>query len=379
MRRVILLFSLLIVFSAFGQRRVIKKVVKLTDEELALKERLEEMEQSTQRIVVIDSVVVDFDELLWAIPLPQECGELVHTGGFLGQERSLALTAHINEMSDRCYYADGNNQNGFGIYRTDKDNGEWGPSQKVRGIDGIGSMAYPYMMADGRTMYFAGKGDESIGGWDIFVTRYNSDTGTFYKAENLGMPFNSTANDYLMVIDEFDNIGWFVSDRNQPEGKVCIYVFIPEAHRRSYDTEQYTEEQIKSFATLSSIKDTWAGKEVEKDKALQLLDQLRESTESRQDEDEKIMFVVNDDVTYTSLSDFKYEVNIQKYKDLIKLEQDKLELDETLSEERASYSDGDDTTKAELSLDIVAREQVSEELELEIKTLTKDIRNSENQ
>lgn len=379
MRRAILLFSTLIVVSAFGQRKVSNKTVKLTEKELALQERLDEMEQSIQRIVVIDSMVVGFDELLWSIILPQECGELVHTGGFLGQERSLSLTAHINEMNDRCYYSDGNDQNSFSIYRTDKDNGEWGPSQKVTGIDGIDNMAYPYMMADGRTMYFAGKGDESIGGWDIFVTRYNSDTGTFYKAENLGMPFNSQANDYLMVIDDFDNLGWFVSDRNQPEGKVCIYVFIPEAHRRSYDIELYTKDQIKSFAVLASIKDTWVGNEKEKDNALQLLDKLRKNAESKQDEDEKIMFVVNDKLIYNSLNDFKYEDNIQNYRSLIKLVQDKIELDKVLAEERSSYSDGDAMTKAELSLDIIAREQVSEELAIEIKALKKAIRNAENQ
>ena len=27
-------------------------------------------------------------------------------------------------------------------------------------------------------------------------------------------------------ITEFNDLGWFASDRYQPEGKVCIYVFI---------------------------------------------------------------------------------------------------------------------------------------------------------
>lgn len=91
------------------------------------------------------------------------------------------------------------------------------------------------MMADGMTLYFAAKGEESLGGYDIFVTRYNKSTGEFVRAENVGMPFNSPANDYLMAIDETCNIGWFVTDRNQTADNVCIYRFIPNETREVYD------------------------------------------------------------------------------------------------------------------------------------------------
>lgn len=93
--------------------------------------------------------------------------------------------------------------------------------------EGYKSVNYPFMMPDGTTFYFAATGEESIGGYDIFVTRFDSESGSFLKAENIGMPFNSTANDYMYAIDEFNDIGWFATDRSQPEGKVCIYIFIP--------------------------------------------------------------------------------------------------------------------------------------------------------
>ena len=62
----------------------------------------------------------------------------------------------------------------------------------------------------------------------------------------MGFPFNSYANDYMLVIDETCNVGWFASDRYQPEGKVCIYTFIPNESRNPYDyenTEGYIEMQ----------------------------------------------------------------------------------------------------------------------------------------
>ena len=47
----------------------------------------------------------------------------------------------------------------------------------------------------------------------------------FYIPDNYGLPYNSTANDYFLAIDERNNLGWLVSDRYQPEDKVCILYF----------------------------------------------------------------------------------------------------------------------------------------------------------
>ena len=40
-------------------------------------------------------------------------------------------------------------------------------------------------------------------------------------------PKERKASEDMLAIDEFNQLGWFVSDRNQPEDKVCIYIFIP--------------------------------------------------------------------------------------------------------------------------------------------------------
>ena len=80
------------------------------------------------------------------------------------------------------------------LYTSDKLGDEWSQPLLLEGInEGISEAAYPFMLTDGTTFYFAGKGDESIGGYDIFMTRYNSQTGRFLNPENIGMPFNSEA------------------------------------------------------------------------------------------------------------------------------------------------------------------------------------------
>ena len=59
----------------------------------------------------------------------------------------------------------------------------------------------------------------------------------------------------MMVIDEAKQLGWFVSDRYQPEGKVCVYLFIPNDNRERVDSEDI--ELKRARASIASIKDSW--------------------------------------------------------------------------------------------------------------------------
>lgn len=100
----------------------------------------------------------------------------------------------------------------------------WSDPEPLNTLNEQGNVNYPYLMADGVTLYYASDGEGSLGGYDIFVTRYDSESSSYLRPDNIGMPFNSPANDYMYVIDELNNLGWFASDRYQPEDKVCIYV-----------------------------------------------------------------------------------------------------------------------------------------------------------
>lgn len=111
------------------------------------------------------------------------------------------------------------------------------------------------MLSDGTTLYFASSGEESLGGYDIFVTRLNLNTGNYLVPENMGMPFNSIYNDYMLAIDELNNVGWFVSDRFQEEDKLIVYLFIPNTEKKIYRGGD--EARARSLARISAIKDSW--------------------------------------------------------------------------------------------------------------------------
>ena len=367
--------------SCDAQRRK-AKAPKLTEEEMRQQERLERMTEATQRIVVVDSIVVDKDAFLSAINMPSEGGTITKSADFLGGAEDYTDTyAHINQMGTRCYYARADVSGNTRLYRSDNYDGKWSAGTAVKGLEGFEGAAqpnYPYMMADGMTMYFAAKGEESIGGLDIFVTRYNPDDDEFFKPENIGMPFNSTANDYMYAVDEYDNIGWFVSDRSQPAGKVCVYIFIPEYSHATYNTDEYTEEQMKGLAAIASIADTW-GDGSAKDAALQRLAAIETRlTGENTTVGKEIEFVVNDNVVYTHYSDFQSDDNAERYAQLLEMEKQKTALDASIERNRDYYSKADEQLKEELGHDILEKEKESESLAKKIRQMTKEIRNSEN-
>ena len=89
-------------------------------------------------------------------------------------------------------------------------------------------------MPDGVTLYFANNGENSLGGYDIFMTRRSDGDGEgkeYFQPQNVGMPYNSPFNDFMMAIDEASGLGWWATDRNQIPGKVTVYVFIPSQMR----------------------------------------------------------------------------------------------------------------------------------------------------
>lgn len=112
-----------------------------------------------------------------------------------------------------------------------------------------GDAKYPFLLPDGVTLYFANNGENSLGGYDIFMTR-RSDDGTYYQPQNMGMPYNSAANDYMLAIDEASGLGWWATDRNADEGMLTIYVFAPSAMRVNVDP---SDEQLRSLALLDNI------------------------------------------------------------------------------------------------------------------------------
>ena len=208
------------------------------------------MIRGVEKVAVIDSFTVSKRDFLSAYKLSRESGEIKATG-------EGGCTEFTNEMGDKKILARPNADGATSLYGSVKMIDKWSDPEPLKGLEEGGTnLNYPFLDSDGITLYYAAQGEESLGGYDIFITRYDSDDNAYLRPDNLGFPFNSVANDYMYAIDDFNNLGWFASDRYQPEDKVCVYVFVPNESKQVYDYESTSPEMLQAAASLQCIQKT---------------------------------------------------------------------------------------------------------------------------
>lgn len=334
----------------------------------------ENMLESTQRVFIIDSMVVEKENFISEIPLPPESGTLTTYDQFFGTQGHNDSYVFVNEFGNKAYYSLNDKDERSQLFTMDRLGSKWSKAVKLEGIAGGTSPNYPFMMADGTTFYFAQKGEGSVGGYDIFVTRYDSDTGEFLRPNNIGLPFNSKGNDYFYMESELDSLGWFVTDRNQAEGMVCIYTFVPSKNRTNIDLSEMSETQVKRYANIHNIRDTWPSEE-QRNKALKRVEKMKaRSASARSHHGDGNAFVINDQRAYSSASEFRSSEARELYNKLLQMRQQAERNAQQLEAWRDNYTEGDSQKDA----DILSAEREMETLLLTIKDTEKQIRILEN-
>ena len=353
----------------------VKQKTTVVDNEL--EQRLESMRGFTQKVMFIDSVVVSKSKLLSSLNIPDEAGSIQAYNKFFNTTDQPNSIVYLNQLRNKCVFSkftDG----GWDLYSKEMIGEKWSNAVPLKGLDILGDdvdINWPFLLSDGTTLYFAAKGEESIGGFDIFMTRYDETTQSYLKPENIGMPFNSIDNDYFFIVDEYDGIGWFATDRNQPEGKVCIYSFIYNNVRENYVVDEYTPEQLRQLSEIHSISQTWTSNQAR----LGALEQLtavykRKFTQKKKNDFE---FVINDELTYTTLTDFRSSEAAEMYVDLNELLRKKNKLDSSIERARIAYPTARQPQREQYKQQLLAAEKQSEKYETDIKNLSKKIRRIE--
>ncbi len=374
-----IIFTLLILLAlgASAQRkRSVKTPPPPTPEELAGMARQENYErklQVTERVTFIDSMLLKKEEVMDMLYLGNENGSVASYAKFFNvkEKDTLDCTLFRSQLGDKIIYAQPDTAAVLHLYASEMIGQKWCEPVLLPGLEDTVSHNYPFMLADGTTLYYASKSEEGLGGYDIYMTRWDSDTQRFFKPENIGMPFNSAANDYLYLVDEFNQLGWFVTDRGQGGDTVCVYCFIPNETRRIYDTSTMGRDTLVALANINSIRDTWTNQERVKD-ALNRLDILR--TKSKKSAQSQFHFIVNNRITYTNLSQFRNEESRKLANKWLKLVDERNKASEQLEELRKQYSVSRPEKKAELAASILALEQKYEKLIADVRSMEKEIR-----
>lgn len=282
-----------------------EELVALYEERCEHVKRLQRMMKMTERVCVIDSFVVDKSRFLSVYRTGRDIGTLATAADYFNNVDAVGTVA-VTERGTDLYFSEvvaTDDGKMLKLFHSSNVNNSWGEAKQLSGIETAGNDCYPFMAVDGSTFYFASDGEGSIGGYDIFVTRYDSEDGVFLKPENVGMPFNSEANDYMLVVNEIANLGWFATDRRMEDGKVCVYVFVPNATKVTYNYESEDSSRIVALSQLSSIADTQTDEEVVRKARQKLLMLMYEQKDVVKNSG--FLFVIDDLTEYTDVKQFK--------------------------------------------------------------------------
>ena len=228
-----------------------------------------------EKITVVDTLTVDKGNFFQNYRLQpsagfilsaQEVAEQLRGTAFPSEFEGRPFTGFTNEFNDYIIWAQ---EDSTGYLRLAESyrllDGSWSTPEFTSEILNFGeepemneedgekivvdaNAVFPFMLDDGQTLYFASDNDFSLGGYDIFVATKDPSDGEFLIPGNIGLPFNSPYDDYMMAYDPQTGVGWWASDRNQLGDKLTIYIYALTEDRTDVEPD---DENLPTYASLS--------------------------------------------------------------------------------------------------------------------------------
>jgi outer membrane protein OmpA-like peptidoglycan-associated protein len=178
---------------------------------------------ATVQLMNNDSTIVSFkNEDLFMSDL-QADGTWANRRG-IGNINTSKWDSHVyfyNGGNSMIYATAANTSGHLDLYIAHKDaSGNWGRGTAIDELNTSENDDAPYVAEDG-TLYFASRGHESLGGYDIFQTTYDSATNKFSAPENLGAPINTVNDDTFFSV--YGKMAYLASARSNGYGNMDIY------------------------------------------------------------------------------------------------------------------------------------------------------------
>lgn len=279
-------------------------------------------------IEVLQKDTIPFEALKNHYGLSRDAGQLLKAGDFfrvgVDPNQIIFRTERGNEVFFPLLDSNGN----YDLYKIVRLIDAWTEAEKLRGpINSEYNDLYPFMLTDGTTMYFSSDRPGGMGGLDIYQTFLDPESGTFSEPANLGPPFNSPDDDFLLVPDIYAGKAWFATNRGVGDTMAVVTQIVWD-HQVVRNLTQDVN-QIKVLAKLPVSKTAvsrtsstvLAGKEA-----------------LPQKKDELFRFSVNDTLVYTRFEHFQSAEALAAFRKGYLLSQQRDSLTRLMQEKRQAYS-----------------------------------------
>ncbi|GIV27457.1 MAG: hypothetical protein KatS3mg027_1271 [Bacteroidia bacterium] len=132
------------------------------------------------------------------------------------------------------------------------DNGSWTEPKNLSELNTPEDEEAVYLHPDGKTLYFSSKGYKGLGGYDIFISKFEN--GEWQTPVNIGPPLNTAGDDYFLVVNAEGTIGYMASSGDSKNRDIYEVIFekkkailnLVKGTVKDADTKQFLEAQITS-------------------------------------------------------------------------------------------------------------------------------------
>ena len=158
-------------------------------------------------------------------PLPDSCWRSVPNQLDSSSDHTFARAMFVKD-SDRTIYWSAEDAEGIrNIYTSTLRDTLWSlPSLLNEHMTSASDEIYPVPSPDGKSLFFSSAGLYGVGGYDIYVSRWNDDSNDWDEPVNMGFPYSSPADDFLYVDSEDGRYSVFASNRDCSSDSVWVYV-----------------------------------------------------------------------------------------------------------------------------------------------------------
>lgn len=182
-----------------------------------------------------------FPDKSW-VPLPKELAE---TTNQVPEQMSTPIL-YYPSGSNTLIYSAPDNSGSWNLYTTTKLNDTlWStPVTLNENITSVGNELFPYLSANGKTLYFSSNGHYGMGGYDLYVSYWDEDLNDWGVAQNMGFPFSSVGDDFLFYNTPDGLFSVFTSNRDNSPGEVTTYAILFESNPLKKNINAAQAEQI---------------------------------------------------------------------------------------------------------------------------------------
>lgn len=185
--------------------------------------------RSMMRFVDIPNVVAkqkfSIGDFYLYYPLPDSSWRCVPNQLDSSADHRFSKASYVRSQDMTRYWSSTDKEGIRNIYTSSVNDTLWSlPSLLNEQMTSASDEIYPMPSPDGKSLFFSSAGLYGVGGYDIYVSRWNDDIKDWDAPVNLGFPYSSPADDFLYMETEDGRHAIFASNRECTEDSVWVYV-----------------------------------------------------------------------------------------------------------------------------------------------------------